>query len=269
MRLFRKPALQTTFYTLLAGDKLQSEVRIAFLSDLHGEAFGEGQEQLFAPIRAFAPDLVLFGGDTFDERVPWETAVEILRLSAASWPTFYTPGNHEIKTGDVARIKKTAVAAGAHLLAGKCARVPVHGGTLCLCGVEDPLRQEKLHRSQLTAAQNAIRPEIYTILITHRPEREQTYTAGKRSFDLILTGHAHGGQWRLPFLKNGFFAPDQGLFPPFAGGLRRLGTGYHICSRGLARYNTHVPRIGNDPELVLLTLCPGNESRKITPQKLR
>lgn len=118
MRLFSKPALQTTFYTLPAGDKLQNEVRIAFLSDLHGEAFGKQQEQLFAPIRAFSPDLVLFGGDTFDERVPWETAAETLRLSAASWQTFYTPGNHEIKTGDVKRIKQTAVATGARLLAG-------------------------------------------------------------------------------------------------------------------------------------------------------
>ena len=258
MHLFPKPALQTTFYTLPAGEKLQSEVRIAFLSDLHGEAYGDKQEQLFAPIRAFAPDLVLFGGDTFDERIPWETAAETLRLSAASFPTFYTPGNHEIKTGDVETVKQTAVATGARLLAGESVRVSVRGETLCLCGVEDPLRQEDLHSAQLKAAQKAIHPGIYTVLITHRPEREQTYTAGKRSFDLILTGHAHGGQWRFPFLKNGFYAPDQGLFPPFSGGLRPARAGYHLCSRGLARYNTRVPRIGNRPELVLLTLRPGN-----------
>lgn len=250
--------MQTTCYTLPAGNKLQSEVRIAFLSDLHGEAYGEGQEQLFAPIRAFAPDLVLFGGDTFDERVPWKTAAETLRLSAAAWPTFYTPGNHEIETGAVQRIKRVAAASGARLLAGSCLRISLHGKTLCLCGVEDPLRQEKLHRAQLKAAQNAIQPETYTILITHRPERERTYNKGELSFDLILTGHAHGGQWRFPFLKNGFYAPDQGFFPSFAGGLRRLGTGYHLCSRGLARYNTRVPRIGNAPELVLLTLRPGS-----------
>lgn len=257
MQLFPKPALQTSFYTLPAGDKLHSEVRIAFLSDLHGESFGEEQKRLFAPIRAFAPDLVLFGGDTFDERIPWKTAAKTLRLSAAAWPTFYTPGNHEIKTGDVKQIKQTAIAAGARLLAGENVCVSVRGETLCLCGVEDPLRQEELHLAQLKAAQEAIRPENYTILITHRPEREQTYTAGERSFDLILTGHAHGGQWRFPFLKNGFYAPDQGFFPPFSGGLRPAGTGYHLCSRGLARYNTRVPRIGNRPELVLLTLRPG------------
>ena len=250
--------MQTTFYTLPAGNKLQSEVRIAFLSDLHGEVYGEGQELLFAPIRAFAPDLILFGGDTFDERVPWKTAAETLRLSAAAWPTFYTPGNHEIETGAVQKLKRVAAATGARLLAGRCLRVSFHGETLCLCGVEDPLRQEKLHRAQLKAAQRAIHPETYTILITHRPERERTYTTGDPSFDLILTGHAHGGQWRFPFLKNGFYAPDQGFFPSITGGLRRFGTGYHLCSRGLARYNTRVPRIGNAPELVLLTLRPGN-----------
>lgn len=258
MSIFQKPAVETVFYTLPAGEKLHSEVRIAFLSDLHGESFGEEQEQLFAPIRAFAPDLVLFGGDTFDERVSWKTAAETLRLSAAYRPTFYTPGNHEIKTGDVKRIKQTAIAAGARLLAGECVCIPIRGETLCLCGVEDPLGQEELHRVQLQAAQEAIHPNLYTVLITHRPERESAYTAGERSFDLILTGHAHGGQWRFPFLKNGFFAPDQRLFPPFSGGLRPAGTGYHLCSRGLARYNTHVPRIGNRPELALLTLRPGN-----------
>lgn len=255
MRLFRKPAVHSTFYTLPAGEKLHSEVRIAFLSDLHGEGFGE---ELFAPIRDFAPDLVLFGGDTFDERVPWETAAETLRLSAASWVTFYTPGNHEITTDDIDGVKRTAVASGARLLAGKCVHVPVHGETLCLCGVEDPLYQEEIYQAQLKAAKNAIDPAIYTVLLTHRPEREREYTNGARSFDLILTGHAHGGQWRFPFLKNGVFAPQQGIFPAFTGGLRAAGTGFHLCSRGLARYNTHVPRIGNDPELVLLTLRPGS-----------
>lgn len=254
----QKPPVQTVFYTLPAGEKLKHEVRIAFLSDLHGEAYGEKQELLFGPIRRFAPDLVLFGGDTFDERITWEHAVETLRLSAAAFPTFYTPGNHEIKTGKAALVKQTAAATGARLLAGESVRVPVRGETLCLCGVEDPLRQEEVYRAQLRDAQNAIDPSVYTILITHRPEREAEYCAGFRSFDLILTGHAHGGQWRFPFLKNGFFAPDQGMFPPFAGGLRRAGTGYHLCSRGLARYNTRVPRIGNNPELSLITLRPGN-----------
>lgn len=263
MRLFRKPDVKATHYTLPAGEKLKTEVRIAFLSDLHGEAYGEKQEQLLAPVRRFAPDLVLFGGDTFDERIPWETAAETLRLFADAFPTFYTPGNHEIKTGRAGLVKQTAASTGARLLAGECVLFPVRGEALCLCGVEDPLRQEEVYCSQLQAAQRAIRPSVYTVLITHRPEREHEYCAGAHSFDLILTGHAHGGQWRFPMLKNGFFAPDQGLFPPFAGGLRRAGTGYHLCSRGLARYNTRVPRINNDPELVLLTLRPGNQPFEI------
>lgn len=258
MKHLTKPALQTTHYTLPAGEKLTNDVRIAFLSDLHAEPYGKGQEKLLAPVRAFAPDLVLFGGDTFDERVSWEPAVETLRLFAASFPTYYTPGNHEIKTGRAEEVKRTATATGARLVAGENLRIPLRGGTICLCGVEDPLRQEERYSSQLREAQEAIDPAVYTILMTHRPEREWEYCTYERNFDLILTGHAHGGQWRFPFLRNGFFAPDQGLLPPFSGGLRKAGTGYHLCSRGLALHNTHVPRIGNDPEIVLITLKPGN-----------
>lgn len=247
-----------TRVSLSFGRKLCGEVRVAFLSDLHGESYGASQSGLFLPIRSFAPDLVIFGGDTFDERVAWGTATETLRLSAARWPTFYTPGNHEIKTGRADEIKRTAAFAGATVLAGKCVRFQVRGSTLLLCGVEDPLRQEALHRAQLRAAQAEIDPDCCSVLITHRPEREESYCSARPGFDLLLTGHAHGGQWRFPPLKNGFFAPDQGLFPTFSGGLRLTTTGYHLCSRGLARHNTRVPRIGNRPELILLTLCPGN-----------
>ncbi len=247
-----------TRVSLSFGRKLCGEVRIAFLSDLHGESYGTSQSGLFLPIRIFTPDFVIFGGDTFDERVPWGTAVETLRLSAERWPTFYTPGNHEIKTGRADEIKRTAAFAGARVLAGKCERFQVRGSTLLLCGVEDPFQQEAIHRSQLRASQAAIDPDCCSILITHRPELEKSYCAVTPGFDLLLTGHAHGGQWRFPPLKNGFFAPGQGLFPAFSGGLRPTATGYHLCSRGLARHNTRIPRIGNRPELILLTLQPGN-----------
>ena len=76
---------------------------------------------------------------------------------------------------------------------------------------------------------------------------------------LLLAGHAHGGQWRLPGLLNGLFAPDQGLFPTYAGGRYALGDTTLLVSRGLARESTRLPRFYNRPELVMVELRPGLE----------
>ena len=76
---------------------------------------------------------------------------------------------------------------------------------------------------------------------------------------VVLAGHAHGGQWRLPGLLNGLFAPDQGLFPTYAGGRYALGDTTLLVSRGLARESTRLPRFYNRPELVMVELRPGLE----------
>ena len=73
-------------------------------------------------------------------------------------------------------------------------------------------------------------------------------------FDLVLCGHAHGGQWRIPGLVNGVYAPNQGILPPYAGGRYDAGGTTMIVSRGLARETTAVPRIWNRPELVVAEL---------------
>lgn len=247
--LFRKPPIRAVSYHLTT-KKLRTAVRIAFLSDLHGEAHGV----CLAEVRKFRPDAVIFGGDTFDERVPWKGALAALTAFAKEFPTFYVPGNHEIKTGVYKALKAAAKTTGAQLLAGENALFTANGSTLLLCGVEDPLHREADHARQLDAANKAVRKEIYSLLITHRPERVREYR--KTRFDLVLTGHAHGGQWRFPFLPNGFLAPDYGLFPVYTGGLYALGNVTLLVSRGLANCNTRVPRIGNDPELSLITITP-------------
>ena len=103
----------------------------------------------------------------------------------------------------------------------------------------------------------ALDGENCSILMTHRPERTEDYAG--RGFELVLAGHAHGGQWRLPGLLNGLFAPDQGLFPTYAGGRYALGDTTLLVSRGLARESTRLPRFYNRPELVVVELCPGLE----------
>ncbi len=248
-RNFWEPSVEAVPYSLPAKG-LASPVKLAFLSDLHGE----GHEECLALTREFAPDLVIFGGDTFDERISLKGGLKALEAFQKEFRTFYVPGNHEIKTGRYDLVKRAARATGARLLAGENALVVIGENQLLLCGVEDPLHQEEVYKEQLLNACEAARPDRCALLITHRPERAKDYAG--LPFDLVLTGHAHGGQWRFSFLKDGFLAPDVGLLPKYTGGIYDLAGTKMLVSRGLAVKNTHVPRIGNPPELCLVTLVP-------------
>jgi predicted MPP superfamily phosphohydrolase len=149
--------------------------------------------------------------------------------------------------------------------------VEVCGQCIDLCGVEDPdvyrircdkkadprgykrAKKEKLDvfGRQLEAVK-AQTTGHFTVLLSHRPEEFDRYVAC--GFDLVLCGHAHGGQWRIPGVLNGLFAPDQGIFPRYAGGRYDRDGTTMIVSRGLARESTLVPRIFNPPELVIVTI---------------
>ena len=234
----------------LPAKRLHAPVKIAFLSDLHGEDHAE----CLALVREFAPDLVIFGGDTFDERVPLAGGIAALQAFGKEFLTFYVPGNHEIKTGRYDLVKRAAAATEACLLAGENALVTVGENRILICGVEDPLHQEKVYKQQLSAAAKAASGEVCSLLVTHRPERAADYAG--LPFDLVLTGHAHGGQWRIPGIMNGLYAPNQGMFPAYAGGRYEQNGTVMIVSRGLARESTQVPRWYNRPELVIVDLNP-------------
>jgi hypothetical protein len=92
--------------------------------------------------------------------------------------------------------------------------------------------------------------DCFSILLAHRPIHIKTYL--QYDFDLVLSGHEHGGQWRIPGILNGLYAPDEEWFPQYAGGSYTFDNGEMIVSRGLARESTRVPRIFNRPELVII-----------------
>ena len=127
-----------------------------------------------------------------------------------------------------------------------------HGGRVDLFGVDDPEVGRELWKSQLEKVKKEIRPEVFSIILSHRPEKCLEY----QDFSLSLSGHAHGGQWRIPYLLNGLLAPNQGFFPKYAGGLYEFENHHLIVSRGLARESTRIPRFYNRPELVVIHLLP-------------
>ena len=94
--------------------------------------------------------------------------------------------------------------------------------------------------------------ESFNLLLIHAPDNFEDYA--RLGFDLVLCGHTHGGQWRIPGLLNGIYAPGQGLFPKYAGGLYEKDGTTMIVSRGLAKESTYIPRIFNRPELVIIDI---------------
>ena len=247
--------LAVRYYTV-ESDQVDSPIRLAVLTDLHACRYGKNQEQLVAAVAAQNPDLVLMCGDIVDDEPrmeEWRALLTVKKL-ADRWPVYYAAGNHEYRTGRLAEIKKLLTACGAVVLDGECVRVAAGGQMVQIGGIDDPETGEENWEAQLSAAGSGLDGSHFSILLTHRPERVSDYADS--GFDLVLAGHAHGGQWRLPGLINGVLAPNQGLFPSYAGGRYEIGGATLIVSRGLARESTRVPRLFNRPELVVVDVEP-------------
>ncbi|MCD7948602.1 MAG: metallophosphoesterase [Oscillospiraceae bacterium] len=235
-------------------DKIVSPVRVALLTDLHGCIYGEGQETLLAVLAEGKPDLILLAGDMVDDEMSWDGSWQLFAGIADAYDCYYVTGNHEFWSGEAEEIKDTIRAYGVTVLEGDSVTVTVNGTALNLCGVDDPDVDESAFEGQLADASAAAQPGLYTILLAHRPERLEQYAA--YPVDLVVSGHAHGGQWAIPYLLDGLYAPNQGLFPKYTGGLYQEGETQMVLSRGLARESTMVPRIYNPPEVVWIDCLP-------------
>lgn len=245
--------LVTVTYTLDTPE-VDRPVRLALVTDLHSCDYGEGQSELLDAIAAQSPHAVLLGGDIIDDDIPRKKGEEFVTKVSRTYPTCYVSGNHEFRTDDIAGIKDFLRTAGAYVLEGDCLPLTLEGQTIQICGVDDPegIGQEAMTQQLAQAAAQAD-PALFTVLLSHRPELIDRYRSFE-NFDLILSGHAHGGQWRIPGLLNGLLAPNQGLFPDYAGGRYDFPDTTFVVSRGLARESTRIPRLFNSPELVILEI---------------
>lgn len=248
--------------------KVTKQVRFALLTDLHNTLYGTKQHKLIDAIKAWHPDAVLFAGDMSDGQMDIEHARLLFFMIGKQFPCYYVSGNHEFWAGSGAALKRTVSSYGITVLEGESRLFSANGQTVRICGVDDPARFRQGRywgpelmegwKKQLSACKTALDNTFYSVLLSHRPELTAYYAHFSREtekgFDLVLTGHAHGGQVRIPGLANGLFAPNQGAFPPYAGGRYELGDTVMIVSRGLCR--NLLPRIFNRPELVIIDIKP-------------
>lgn len=250
---------------MIDSPEISEQIRIALITDLHSCRYGKEQINLIRAIDRQNPDVILLGGDIFDDVMDDENTEHFIKGIAGRYPCYYVTGNHECWSGTDAFADKMKFLEkyGIPVLSGNTETLSIRGETIFISGIDDPdfyrmqdgisgLEAETRFLGQLDAVGSETTDGIFSVLLSHRPEYWTEYI--DYDFDLILCGHAHGGQWRIPFLINGVFAPDQGLFPEYAGGKYEENGTSMIVSRGLARESTRIPRIFNRPELVIVDI---------------
>lgn len=235
------------------------------VSDVHNEARGEGNAALLRALREAAPDLICITGDFLDSRrTDLDFALELAGQLAEIAPAVYVTGNHEARLKDLSALEAGLAARGVRVLRDGWMPLARGGEEIALIGLDDPgfaagedwtlaegLDQTQARLSALLAQAG----DRFSLVLSHRPELLPAYA--EAGADLVLSGHAHGGQVRLPGI-GGLFAPGQGILPRLTSGVYARGETRLVVSRGLG--NSSFPlRVFNPPEIVTVTLRAGAE----------
>ncbi len=247
-------------YEVQSGKISSGSVRIAVIADLHSRLWGEDQQPLLDMIAAQQPDIIALPGDIADDGEPLYGAEMFFRGVSDIAPAYYVSGNHEYWTGAYDEIHDMIESHGITVLDNESEALTIGGMRVCLCGIDDPEIFDYTDDPWLLALGSEeallnrfsdLDSDTYNVLLAHRPEYINAYL--QYDFDLILSGHTHGGQVRVPLLVNGLFAPDQGWLPKYAGGRYDFDGTTMIVSRGAGAGNA-LPRIFDPPEIVVVDI---------------
>ena len=230
--------------------------KIAVVSDLHNVQFGNNNSQLVEKIKKEHPDIIAITGDLVDSnRTDIEIAIQLVSRLTEIAPCYYVTGNHEAWINEQYKeLEKGLLAENVVILHDNVIQLTKGSETIQIAGQDDPYftnTDTYIQESMLQTRINHMSlSNEYCILLSHRPEMFEAYVS--EEFDLVLSGHAHGGQFRVPFV-GGIIAPDQGLFPEFDAGKYSRNHTTMIVSRGIG--NSIIPvRLNNRPEIVIVEL---------------
>ncbi len=250
-------AIELNTYTISSNKipKAFEGYRIAQVSDLHNADMGNKNETIISMLKETKPDIIAITGDILDSRnTNIEIALQFAEEAIKIAPCYYVTGNHEARVSEYPEFKEGLLEMNVVVLENGKLEIERLGDTIALIGVDDPSFQadyllgdsSTVMSSKLQELMN--KEDSYTVLLSHRPELFEVYA--ESNVDLVLSGHAHGGQFRLPFV-GGLVAPNQGLFPKYDEGLYTDESTNMIVSRGIG--NSIIPfRFNNRPEVVLI-----------------
>ena len=227
-------------------------LKIAQISDVHS---ADIQEELRTALREAAPDLIVFTGDLVNrEDRDLSRALSLAAMAAQIAPAYYAPGNHEADNPCYPELREGLEKAGITVLEHENAQLWRNGVQINIIGLLDltfhPQGRERAREELPGRIQDLSLPGALNVVLSHRPSLMEEY--GESGADLVFSGHAHGGQVRMPLIGP-LFAPDEGVFPDYTAGTYQTGGTWVVVSRGLGN-GTPFPRLWNTPELVLLTL---------------
>lgn len=235
-----------------------SGFRIAQVSDLHNAEFGKGNKKLLELLSESKPDIIVITGDFVDAgHTDIGVALDFAKVAVNIAPVYYVTGNHEASLSQYNELKTGLETIGVVVLEDETIQLKRDKEAITLIGLSDPnftLKSDIFGEApaMVSTKLNSLADDesSYTILLSHRPELFESYV--HCNIDLVLSGHAHGGQFRLPFI-GGLIAPDQGIFPKYDAGLFTNGSTNIIVSRGLG--NSIIPiRFNNRPEVIVIEL---------------
>ena len=227
--------------------------KILQVADLQNKVFGRDRAPLLKKINASSPDIIVITGDLLDRhegRTDVDSAMGFIQEITNIAPVYFVSGNHEHQSGEWDILLEELIEAGVTVLDNGKSILEKDGETITVLGLAD--KSVNQHYDKMLHTLMAGQEDNFNILLSHRPELFETYV--KENIDLAFTGHAHGGQIIIPFLRQGIFAPHQGFFPKYTEGMHEKDGTVMVVSRGLG--NSSFPfRIFNRPELIEVTLA--------------
>ena len=257
-------ALELNSYTVTSDELPDSfnGFRIAQVSDLHNAEMGKDNEKLISILKDATPDIIVITGDMIDSRnTKVDVALYFAEQAIKIAPCYYVTGNHEARVDEYGDLKDGLLELGVIVLEDARVEIELSGEIITLIGVDDPSFQtdylfgddETVMKSKLDELTSE--DDGYTILLSHRPELFDIYVGS--GVDLVFSGHAHGGQFRIPFV-GGVVAPNQGVFPKYDAGIFTEGNTNMVVSKGVG--NSIIPfRVNNRPEVILIELTTQGE----------
>lgn len=229
--------------------------KIAHISDLHDTNWGQ---TLIQPIQEEKPDIIVITGDLIDSENPdVYNASELINQIKEVAPIYYVTGNHEAWSEHYHSLEEALLKHNVTILDNDSVTIKKNEEEILFMGVQDPAftSESNLLHEQAAIVETEIHElskhfNGFKILLSHRSELFDVYV--RNDINLVLSGHAHGGQIRLPFI-GGLFAPNQGFFPKYTSGVYKEGRTNMVVSRGLG--NSIIPvRVNNRPELIFIQL---------------
>ena len=221
--------------------------RIVCISDLHNASFGKNNKKLLKDIKDCSPDIIVITGDLVDSNhTNIERALDFAEQAANIAPVYYVTGNHEywLDKTDYEELMAGLSDIGVIILNDSIVRIDKGNSSFMLAGLDDNSLNNGVLKDLVKDSNDLV------VVLAHEPQYITNYA--NSNVDLVLSGHAHGGQFKIPF-AGGVYAPDQGFFPQYVSGKHIRDNTELIISRGLG--NSVIPiRLFNYPEIVVVEL---------------